>query len=134
MTYSSHVPLMFLSCSSHVLLIYLTNSSHVLLIYLTNSSHIHLQSSHTLTIVLPRTTLYTYPLCLRQKPDICSVNNRTYTGHIPDIYRTYTGHIPDKYRRCYFAASRLHWSFTLVLLELYYSSIEDVLQTDMRLL
>ena len=58
---------------------------------------------------------------------ICSLYARYLFGPIPNIYRTSTGHLPNMNRSYSLALSLLHWGYLLVLLEMFFRLILNIL-------
>ena len=79
------------------------------------------------------TTLYPYDslgvasMFLLSLSAICSLYHRYLSGLIPNIYRTSTGHLPNMNRSYSLALSLLHWGYLLVILEMFFRLILNIL-------
>ena len=58
---------------------------------------------------------------------ICPALVRYMSAFTPNIYRTYTGHIPDMYRRCYLVVCLFHWRSLLGIIEVFTRYYRDML-------
>ena len=66
-------------------------------------------------------------MLLQSLSAICSLYIRYLFGITPNIYRTSTGHLPNMNRSYSLALSLLHWGYLLVILEIFFRLILNIL-------